>query len=145
MADFLKFLRFLCLLWRSVKAGVTGVVVFGVYLVLHDAQGACDFTVSNRFLTGAIWENASKNPPICTVGGGEAGIQFSIIIQYNTVLTKYRCFFQSCTNLTEIHYEGTVDQWHSISLGSGWDTSSGEYTIYCTDGEISKDGIITMY
>ena len=29
---------------RSVKGGVIGVVVFGVYLVLHDAQGACDFT-----------------------------------------------------------------------------------------------------
>ena len=53
--------------------------------------------------------------------------------------------FDSCTNLTEIHYEGTVDQWHSISLGSGWDNNSGEYTICCTDGEISKGGEITMY
>ena len=53
--------------------------------------------------------------------------------------------FDSCTNLTEIHYSGTIEQWQSISLGSGWDTSSGEYTIYCADGEISKDGIITMY
>ena len=53
--------------------------------------------------------------------------------------------FDSCTNLTEIHYDGTIEQWQSISLGSGWDNNSGEYTIYCTDGEISKDGIITMY
>jgi len=35
---------------RSVEGRVVGVVVLRIYLVLHNAQGVSDFTVSNRFL-----------------------------------------------------------------------------------------------
>ena len=46
--------------------------------------------------------------------------------------------FENCTNLTSITYEGTKAQWNSISKASGWNTNTGNYTIHCTDGDISK-------
>ena len=33
---------------RSVKFGIVGVVIFRVNLILRDAEGISDFTVSNR-------------------------------------------------------------------------------------------------
>ncbi len=46
--------------------------------------------------------------------------------------------FSYCYNLTSIKYQGTKAQWKSISKGDIWNYNTGNYTIYCTDGEISK-------
>lgn len=46
--------------------------------------------------------------------------------------------FNDCTSLTEIHYAGTKGEWEKIGLMRGWDHNTGDYTIYCTDGEIKK-------
>ena len=46
--------------------------------------------------------------------------------------------FYNCTALTSITFKGTQAQWNEISKGSSWDTSTGSYTVYCTDGTISK-------
>lgn len=46
--------------------------------------------------------------------------------------------FQFSYNLSSIHYNGTIDQWNSISKDPDWDYGMGEYTIYCTDGNIEK-------
>ena len=53
--------------------------------------------------------------------------------------------FGDCVNLTEIHYAGTKEEWDTISKygdgGNGtekWDYGTGNYTVYCTDGNISK-------
>ena len=56
--------------------------------------------------------------------------------------------FAGCIELTEIHYAGTIDQWGEIAfdtMGSSmpWNERTGDYTIYCTDGQIAKDGTIT--
>ena len=56
--------------------------------------------------------------------------------------------FAGCIALTEIYYAGTIDQWGEIAfdtMGSSmpWNESTGDYTIYCTDGQIAKDGTIT--
>ena len=53
--------------------------------------------------------------------------------------------FYKCTNLTSITFDGTVEQWNAISKDSDWDSYTGNYIIYCTDGEIAKDGTITCY
>lgn len=53
--------------------------------------------------------------------------------------------FLGCSNLTSITYTGTTAQWRVITKGSDWDSYTGDYTIYCTDGTISKDGTITYY
>jgi len=51
-------------------------------------------------------------------------------------LSKYA--FDSCANLNTITFDGTVEQWDAIEKDSYWDTFTSNYTIYCTDGTISK-------
>ena len=55
---------------------------------------------------------------------------------YDRVLTK-------SINLSIINYEGTIKEWQSIVKGPDWDIESADYTIYCTDGQIAKDGTVT--
>lgn len=47
--------------------------------------------------------------------------------------------------LTAIHFEGAVKEWLAINKMQDWDEGSANYTIYCTDGQITKDGTITYY
>ena len=46
--------------------------------------------------------------------------------------------FMDCTSLTSINYNGTKPQWNAISKGRDWNSSTGYYTVYCTDGNIAK-------
>ncbi len=55
-----------------------------------------------------------------------------------------RAFFY-CQKLTSIMFEGTIDEWNEIDKGDYWNSYTGEYTIYCTDGKISKSGRVTYY
>jgi len=40
--------------------------------------------------------------------------------------------------LTGIIFKGTTEQWNAISKGGNWNSSTGRYAIYCTDGTLSK-------
>lgn len=53
--------------------------------------------------------------------------------------------FYDCSDLTSITYTGTIAQWNAIAFHAGWNGDTGNYTIYCTDGTISKYGTITYY
>ena len=46
--------------------------------------------------------------------------------------------FKDCSSLTSITYNGTKDEWKAIEKGPSWDNNTGDYTIHCTDGDISK-------
>ncbi len=46
--------------------------------------------------------------------------------------------FCSCDNLKDIYYKGTIEQWNAITFGSSWDYNTPNYTIHCTDGDITK-------
>ena len=46
--------------------------------------------------------------------------------------------FSGCSSLTSITFNGTKWQWNAITKGSWWNDYTGNYTIYCTDGDISK-------
>ena len=37
--------------------------------------------------------------------------------------------FAYCTGLKNIYYRGTASQWKAISKGSGWNSSTGSYTM----------------
>lgn len=50
--------------------------------------------------------------------------------------------FSLCSSLVSITFGGTIAQWKVIEKGTLWDYNTGSYTIYCTDGEITKDGTI---
>ncbi len=61
----------------------------------------------------------------------------SIIIPDDVTSIEYAAFY-NCGNLIKIIFNGTIEQWNNITKGSRWNTNTGEYTIYCTDGNISK-------
>ncbi|MGN0760511.1 MAG: leucine-rich repeat protein [Christensenellales bacterium] len=46
--------------------------------------------------------------------------------------------FKNCSSLANITFQGTKEQWNTISKESYWNDNTGQYTIYCTDGNISK-------
>lgn len=47
--------------------------------------------------------------------------------------------FWSCSGLTSIIFQGTMQQWKDINKHS-WDTYTGNYTVTCTDGVLNKNG-----
>lgn len=54
---------------------------------------------------------------------------------------KNFCFssvFWNCVSLTEFRYSGTKAGWKAIKKESYWDRNTGNYTVYCTDGNIAK-------
>lgn len=53
------------------------------------------------------------------------------------------CVFSGCNSLKSIKFDSLLIKWDTIVKGADWDINTGEYTIYCTDGEIAKDGTIT--
>ena len=53
--------------------------------------------------------------------------------------------YDNKSKLTTINYSGTVEMWNSITKAEEWDVESPNYTIYCTDGTIKKDGTVTYY
>ena len=46
--------------------------------------------------------------------------------------------FRRCISLTTINFQGTKAQWQAIEKDSFWDSFTGDYTVHCTDGTISK-------
>ena len=47
--------------------------------------------------------------------------------------------FTYCKNLTTIDFNGTMSEWKAITKGSGWNSVTGDYTVYCTDGKLDKN------
>lgn len=56
----------------------------------------------------------------------------------NSVKTLGSLSFSNCLKLKRITYDGTKEQWYAIEKGLDWDYNTGNYTVYCTDGEIGK-------
>lgn len=46
--------------------------------------------------------------------------------------------FEQCGKLVKIEYQGTISEWKAIEKESNWDRKTGEYTVTCTDGTLSK-------
>ena len=64
----------------------------------------------------------------------------------NSVIKIGSCVFYDLVSkspLTTINYDGTIEMWNSIQKSSDWDSDSPNFTIYCTDGQIAKDGTVT--
>lgn len=61
-------------------------------------------------------------------------------VEFTTSVTKIENrAFANCVNLLCIRYNGTIEQWNAIEKGTDWDAGTGNYTVYCTDGEITKN------
>jgi RNA polymerase sigma factor (sigma-70 family) len=52
--------------------------------------------------------------------------------------------FSECSSLSAIYYGGSVSDWQGMERytflwSAEWDNDTGEYTVFCTDGNISKE------
>lgn len=47
--------------------------------------------------------------------------------------------FYGCIKLTDITYNGTLAQWDAVAKHYLWDTNTSDYTIHCTDVDITKN------
>ena len=47
--------------------------------------------------------------------------------------------FQNCSKLTSITFGGDLTEWETVTKGTGWNTGTGAYTVYCSDGQASKE------
>ena len=56
----------------------------------------------------------------------------------NKVTSIGYCAFKGCIRLKSIEFKGTISQWNEILKESGWNYNTGNYTVYCTDGTVSK-------
>jgi hypothetical protein len=50
--------------------------------------------------------------------------------------------FYDCSKLTSINYDGTIAEWEALEKSYYWNDVTPDYTIHCTDGDITKDGDI---
>ena len=56
----------------------------------------------------------------------------------NSVTSIGQGAFEYCSGFTSINYGGTKAQWKAIPKGSSWNSNTGEYTVICTDGVLTK-------
>ncbi|MBE6554196.1 MAG: hypothetical protein E7666_07630 [Ruminococcaceae bacterium] len=47
--------------------------------------------------------------------------------------------FYNSPKLTEIVYDGTVEQWKQIKKAEGWDHGAADFIIRCTDGTVTRE------
>ncbi len=47
--------------------------------------------------------------------------------------------FGGCSNLTSIEFKGTKAQWKAIEKDSYWKEYTGDFTVHCTDGDLTED------
>ena len=50
---------------------------------------------------------------------------------------------EKISKINGLNYDGTVEKWLAFLKAENWDNGSAYYTIYCTDGQITKYGTIT--
>lgn len=56
----------------------------------------------------------------------------------NSVTKISSYVFYNCRSLMNINFKGTMSQWDAITKGTDWDANTNNYTVYCTDGNITK-------
>ncbi len=56
----------------------------------------------------------------------------------DSVTSIGRYAFADCTSLTTITFTGTMEQWNAIEKGESWNSYTGNYTVHCTDGDITQ-------
>lgn len=56
----------------------------------------------------------------------------------NSIRSIERYAFGNCTRLININFQGTKAEWEAIEKEEYWNYNTGHYTVYCTDGNITK-------
>ena len=88
-----------------------------------------------------------ENSQLTSIGSGAFNNCNRLIrIEIPDSITSIRDYaFFYCTSLESINFKGTIEKWNSIIKYFNWDLDTAKYTIYCEDGEITKNGAETKY
>ena len=118
--------------WREVWNGATLLIPtrydFITY-IMPDMFKSCEYALGAIVMLDNITYIGSSAFEDC-------GLTY---VEFTTSVTKIESrAFANCANLLCIRYNGTIEQWNAIEKGTDWDTGTGYYTVYCTDGTITK-------
>ena len=62
----------------------------------------------------------------------------TLTIHSTTTYIGWGAFFE-CSSLTEIKFDGTVEQWNAITKGDNWNYGVPATKVICNDGEVTLD------
>ena len=123
------------------------VVNIGAY-AFKDCTGLTKVTIGNGVtIIGSAAFQSCENLTDVTVGTGLQKIGVSAFADCKKLSSIYLpesvteigpSVFGGCQCLTEIRFGGTKAQWEAVAKSDNWINRTGNYTIYCTDGEITK-------
>ena len=116
-------------------------------------NGLTNITIPNSVtdIGGSAFERCSALKSV-TLGSGVTGIgsyAFCECISLTSVTigggvtTIGIGVFYDCRKLTSIRFDDAIAKWKSISFDIDWDRSTGNYIVTCSDGTITKYGVIT--
>ena len=84
-----------------------------------------------------VYSNAAVNVGDYALAGCRS-LQ-EIVIEAGRVVNFGAGALMGCFNLTSIVYGGTRDEWlNDMTRASSWDSNTGDYTVHCSDGDITK-------
>ena len=95
--------------------------------------------ISNKTPTNLVIPAGYNNLPVEKISD-DAFVSFKNIITVeipNTINVMGDSAFAHCVNLTTMNFNGTVDEWNQIDLGTYWNSFVSVEKVTCTNGEVS--------
>jgi hypothetical protein len=79
-----------------------------------------------------------KKSKLTTIGHEAfTGTELTSIIFPNSLTSIGEEAFWACSNLSSIAFDGTIEQWNSISKGSNWNLNVPATHVHCSDGDVA--------
>ncbi len=78
-----------------------------------------------------------KGLPVVSIGSGvfENNTNITAVYVPASITSIETSAFAGATALEAIYYPASTELWDRVSKASGWDSGSGNYTVYCFDGD----------
>ena len=116
------------------------------YIILKNGRQATDIHPDTKFIDSSAFDTWYTGTTVTIPGKvtyiGDYAFRGCSKLTSITISDSVTCIgnyaFNGCSNLQKIYYNGTKAQWEAISKGYAWDSDTGNYIVYCTDGNIEK-------
>ena len=117
-------------------------------LTFSECKGLTSITIPDSVTSISSWAfNSCSSLTSVTIPDGVATIERSAFRRCSSLtsitipdsVTSIAMFaFYDCSSLKDINFEGTKAQWKAIEKDNTWNSDTAEYTVHCTDGDLSK-------